>query len=187
MLNWLSQPWPWYVAGPLIGLTIPLLLLIGNKSLGISSGLRHVCAACMPANIKFFDYNWRAEIWNLLFIAGVFLGGVLGGTLLADPNPVAIHADTVSDLQALGITDFSGFAPKELFSWSSVLGGVGLIFTVLGGFLVGFGTRYAGGCTSGHAIFGLSTLQWPSLVATIAFMVGGFAGTHLLLPLFLHP
>jgi uncharacterized membrane protein YedE/YeeE len=56
---------------------------------------------------------------------------------------------------------------------------------VVGGFLVGFGTRYAGGCTSGHAIMGLSNLQWPSLVATISFMVGGFIMANLILPFIL--
>jgi uncharacterized membrane protein YedE/YeeE len=183
MIEWLSQPWPWYVAGPLIGLTVPLLLLLGNKPFGISSSLRHICAACLPANIPFFDYNWKKESWNLFYVLGIFLGGVLGSTLLQNPNPVVIAPDTVRDLQAYGITDFSGLAPVQLFSWSSVLGGTGLIFTVLGGFLVGFGTRYAGGCTSGHAIYGLSTLQWPSLVATICFMLGGFFSTHVLLPL----
>lgn len=186
MLDWLSQPWPWYVAGPLIGLSVPLLLIIGNKSLGISSSLRHICASCIPANIKFFNYDWKAERWNLFYTAGILLGGVLGGSVFANPDPVVIAPDTVRDLQALGITDFSGLAPAQLISWDGLMGGVGVVFTIIGGFLVGFGTRYAGGCTSGHAIFGLSTLQWPSLVATISFMVGGFLGTHFLVPFILN-
>lgn len=182
MLDFLRQPWPWYVAGPLIGLTVPLLLLLGNKPFGISSTLRHVCAACIPGNISFFKYNWRAERWNLYFVLGIFLGGVLSATLLVNPNPVAINPQTVLHLQALGIQDFSGLGPAEIFSWSSLTSIRGLIFTVVGGLLVGFGTRYASGCTSGHSIFGLATLQWPSLVATLAFMAGGFLCTHLILP-----
>ena len=125
MLKLLQQPWPWYVAGPLIGLTVPALLLVGNKALGISSALRHVCAACAPAGIPFLTYNWRAEIWNLVFVLGIALGG----------------------------------------------------------FLVGFGTRYAGGCTSGHAISGLSNLQWVSLVAVIGFFAGGLLMTWVIYPM----
>ncbi|MBL7806052.1 MAG: YeeE/YedE family protein [Saprospiraceae bacterium] len=185
MLELLRQPWPWYVAGPLIGLTVPLLLWIGNKSFGISSTLRDLCAACVPAGIPFFQYNWKDRTWNLVYVAGIMLGALLSVTVLGNPEPVAIAPDTVADLQALGLTDFSGLGPSEIFSWDVLLSWRGLIFTVVGGFLVGFGTRYAGGCTSGHSIFGLSTLQWPSLVATICFMAGGFITTHLLLPLIL--
>lgn len=181
-IEWIRQPWPWYVAGPLIGLTVPTLLLLGNKSFGISSSLRHICAACVPANIPFFQYNWRKESWNLMFVLGVLIGGFIAGTLLYNPEPHRIAAATQQDLSALGITDFSSLLPPEIFSWSNLFTLKGLFFFVIGGFLVGFGTRYAGGCTSGHAIMGLSTLQWPSLVATIFFMLGGFAMTQLLLP-----
>lgn len=184
MLQFITQPWPWYVAGPLIGLTMPTLLILGNKAFGISSSLRHICAACLPANLPFFTYDWRKEAWNLWFVGGVAVGGFIGSTLLSNSAPLGIAPDTVRDLQALGIQDFtSGLLPTDLFSWDNLLTIKGLIFLVFGGFLVGFGTRYAGGCTSGHAIMGLSNLQWPSLVATISFMVGGFAMTHTGLPL----
>ena len=183
MLEFISQPWPWYVAGALIGLTVPTLLLLGNKSFGISSSLRHICAACLPANIPFFKYNWRREVWNLFFVAGVLLGGFIAAQFLSDPEPVQIAASTQADLQTLGVRDFSGLMPADIFNTDNIFTLKGLIFFVLGGLLVGFGTRWAGGCTSGHAIMGLSNLQWPSLVATVAFMVGGFVSTWLLLPL----
>lgn len=183
MIEWISQPWPWYVAGPLIGLTVPTLLILGNKSFGISSSLRHICAACVPANIPFFQYDWRKESWNLVFVLGILIGGFIAGFFLANPNAVVVAEATQQDLRALGITDFTSLLPADLFNWSNLFTLKGLFFFVIGGFLVGFGTRYAGGCTSGHAIMGLSTLQWPSLVATICFMLGGFAMTHLLLPL----
>src|ERR671913_57634 len=96
--EWLHAPWPWYVAGPLIGLTVPLLLIVGNKSFGISSSLRHICAACFPANISFFKYNWRNEIWNLFFVAGVLLGGMITVTLLNNPDPIALNPDLVLSL-----------------------------------------------------------------------------------------
>lgn len=182
MLEWLKQPWPWYVAGPLIGLMVPLLLLLGNKSFGISSSLRHVCAACAPANIPFFKYDWKKEVWNLFFVAGILLGGIVTAQWLSDPNPVLVHPKLATELAGYGITDYTGLVPPDIFSWPELASPRGLIMMVGGGFLVGFGTRYAGGCTSGHAIMGLSNLQWPSLVATCCFMAGGFFMANLVLP-----
>jgi uncharacterized membrane protein YedE/YeeE len=180
-IEWVSQPWPWYVAGPMIGLTVPALLILGNKTFGISSSLRHICAACVPAGIPFFTYNWKKEIWNLLFVLGTAIGGFIAMNFLTNPNTIVISEATQSDLRALGITNFSDLMPVEIFNWDTVFTGKGILFFVIGGFLVGFGTRYAGGCTSGHSIMGISALQWPSLVATIFFMLGGFFMTHVLL------
>ncbi len=181
-IDWIKQPWPWYVAGPLIGLTVPALLLIGNKSFGISSSLRHVCAACIPAKIPFFTYNWKKEMWNFAFVMGITIGGFIAVAFLADPNVIVVAASTQKDLAALGITNYQSLLPEQIFTWENLFTAKGLVFFVLGGFLVGFGTRYAGGCTSGHAIMGISNLQWPSVVATIFFMIGGFVMTHLLMP-----
>uniref|UniRef100_UPI004048356B YeeE/YedE family protein n=2 Tax=Algoriphagus sp. TaxID=1872435 RepID=UPI004048356B len=180
-IEWISQPWPWYVAGPMIGLTVPALLILGNKTFGVSSSLRHVCAACVPAGIPFFTYDWKKEIWNLLFVLGTAIGGFIAMNFLANPETIVISEATQADLTALGITNFTDLMPVEIFNWNTVFTGKGVLFFVIGGFLVGFGTRYAGGCTSGHAIMGISSLQWPSLVATIFFMVGGFLMTHVLL------
>ena len=180
-IEWISQPWPWYVAGPMIGLTVPALLILGNKAFGISSSLRHICAACVPAGIPFFIYDWKKEIWNLLFVLGTAIGGFIAMSFLANPDTIVISEATQADLKALGLTNFSDLMPLEIFNWDTVFTGKGILFFVIGGFLVGFGTRYAGGCTSGHAIMGISSLQWPSLVATIFFMAGGFFMTHVLL------
>lgn len=182
MLEWIKQPWPWYVAGPLIGLTVPALLILGNKTFGISSSLRHVCASCLPANIPFFKYDWKKEIWNLFFVAGVLLGGIIAAQLLSNTEPVIVNTKLSQELATYGITNYQGMVPVDLFSWPQLLTPRGLIMMVVGGFMVGFGTRYAGGCTSGHAIMGLSNLQWPSLVATCCFMAGGFIMTNLILP-----
>jgi len=183
ILELIRRPWPWYVAGPLIGLTVPTLLLIGNKSFGISSSLRHICAACLPAKLPFFTYDWKKEVWNLFFVAGVLAGGFLATNFLSNPDSFNVAPDTVAALQAFGVRDFSGLMPADLFATEHLFTMKGVFFFVIGGLLVGFGTRYAGGCTSGHAIMGLSNLQWPSLVATICFMLGGLAMTHLFLPL----
>ncbi|TAL40590.1 MAG: YeeE/YedE family protein [Chitinophagaceae bacterium] len=183
--EWIKQPWPWYVAGPLIGLMVPLLLITGNKAFGISSSLRHVCAACFPANISFFKYDWKKETWNLFFVAGIVIGAFLVTQFFADPNPVKINSNLAGELQQYGINDYKGLVPAELFNWRNLFSLKGLIMMVAGGFLVGFGTRYAGGCTSGHAIMGLSNLQLPSLLATISFMAGGFIVANLVLPFIL--
>jgi len=182
MIDWLRQPWPWYVAGPLIGLMVPALLLLGNKAFGISSSLRHICAACIPAKIPFFQYDWKKELWNLFFVAGVLLGGLFVALLLQNPEPVQVNAKLSNELLQYGITNYSGLVPTELFNWNTLLSLKGMVMMIGGGFLVGFGTRYAGGCTSGHAIMGLSNLQWPSLVATISFMAGGFLVANFVLP-----
>jgi uncharacterized protein len=182
MFDFLFQPWPWYISGPLIGLTIPLLLRLGNKSFGISSNLRHMCAI-LPSRIPFFDYNWRKESWNLVFAVGILLGGFLGS--LGFSGGLELSPKTTADLAALNITVGDTLAPITLFGWASLFTLKGFLLMVVGGFLVGFGTAYAGGCTSGHSIMGLSDFQLPSLVATLGFFAGGLISTHLLLPLIL--
>jgi uncharacterized membrane protein YedE/YeeE len=182
MTDLLHNPWPWYVAGPLIGLTVPVLLVLGNKHFGISANLRHVCAACFPADIPFFRYDYKKEVWNLVFVLGIIIGGMLAVHFLADPQSISVDPRLARELAGYGITDYSSMVPVQVYSWHSLLSLKGWIMLAGGGLLVGFGTRYAGGCTSGHAIMGLSTLQWPSLVATICFMAGGFIMANLLLP-----
>ncbi|ANH82020.1 hypothetical protein A8C56_14500 [Niabella ginsenosidivorans] len=182
MSAFITQPWPWYIAGPLIGLMVPALLLLGNKSLGISSSLRHICAACFPSKIPFFRYNWRKEVWNLFFVLGILTGGAIAALFLTGSEPVQVAPALVADLAKYGIHDYSNLVPLDIINWHALFTIRGFLLMVAGGFLVGFGTRYAGGCTSGHAIMGLSNLQWPSLVATICFMTGGFVVANLILP-----
>jgi uncharacterized protein len=181
----LLRPWPWYVTGPIIGLFAPLLLLLGNRLFGVSSNLRHMCAPLAPG-VDYFRYDWRGEGgWNLVFALGILVGGVLAGVVWHNPDPVAISARTTLALAALGVHDFRGLAPPELFSWGSLVTLRGLVLVVGGGFLVGFGTAYAGGCTSGHGISGIADLQPASLVALLGFFAGGILGTFVLLPLIL--
>jgi uncharacterized membrane protein YedE/YeeE len=181
----IKQPWPWYVAGPLIGLTVPVLLIIGNKSFGISSSLRHICAACIPANIPFFKYEWKKEIWNLFFVGGILLGGFVATDLLANPQPVQINQALATELAQYGIANTNSLVPVDVINWNALFSLKGILIIIVGGLLIGFGTRYAGGCTSGHAIMGLSTLQLPSLIATCCFMLGGFIMANLILPFIL--
>jgi uncharacterized membrane protein YedE/YeeE len=183
MLEFIKQPWHWAVAGVLIGLTVPALLLLGNKKFGISSSFRHICAMCIPAKIPFFKYEWKKETWNLFFVAGILAGGFIAAHFLTNPNDVVVAAKTKASLQQFGITDYSQLMPTQIFNTANIFTLKGFFFFIVGGFLVGFGTRYAGGCTSGHAIMGLSNLQMPSLIATCCFMVGGFFSANILLPL----
>ena len=182
----LLRPWPWYVAGPLIGLFAPLLLWLGNRLFGVSSNLRHLCAAIAPRGIPYLSYDWRREGgWNLAFVGGIVIGGLLAGLVFRNPEPVAVAASTRAALASLGIHDLGGLVPRELFAWSSLATVRGWITIVGGGFLVGFGTAYAGGCTSGHGISGVANLETPSFIALAGFFAGGLLGTFLLLPLVL--
>lgn len=185
IIELIKQPWPWYIAGPLVGLTVPALLLLGNKNFGISANLRHACAACLPSNISFFNYDWKKEIWNMFFVIGILLGGILAFAYLSNPNPIIIDENLKAELATYGITSSNGMLPTELFSWKSIGTIRGFLLIVFGGFLVGFGSRYAGGCTSGHAISGLSNLQVPSLIATCCFFIGGLIMANVILPFIL--
>ncbi len=184
MLDFLSQPWPWYVAGPLLGLVVPLLLILTGKAFGISSSLRHVCAATVPRGLAYFSYDWKARgLWNLTFAVGILLGGLIAGFWLANLDPIALSEATRGDLAALGIKDFDGLVPSDLISWPALLTVPGFIVLVVGGLLLGFGARYAGGCTSGHAIMGLATLEKPSLIAVAGFFLGGLLITYFVYPI----
>ena len=179
------SPLPWYIAGPLIGLIVPALLVVGGTVFGLSANLRHACAALpLPAKPAFLRYDWRSVgTWNLVFALGIAVGGFIGLRLVSDPAaPLALSPETLAALADLGVTDPSGFVPAQLMSWGALATPAGALLVLGGGFLVGFGARWAGGCTSGHAISGLANLQVPSLVAVVGFFVGGLVVVHLILP-----
>ena len=180
-MEFLSSSWPWYVAGPLIGLMVAALLLVGNKLFGISSTLRDVCAIATN-RVSYLQYDWRKQTWNLVFAAGVILGGIIAGYLLRNPDPLVLNPKTVEALGQMGVAAPAGLLPPEIFSLQSVLNIKGLLYLLVAGFLVGFGARWAGGCTSGHAITGLATLQLPSLIAVVCFFVGGLISANFIVP-----
>lgn len=183
MIEFISQPWTWWVSGILIAATMFALLFFG-QSFGFSSNLRTICSAAGGGKfVKFFDFNWKTQIWNLVFLIGAILGGFIAKTFLSDGQPVAISQNTITDLAKLGIAAPKSVQPEELFSLEALLSLKGFLILALGGLMVGFGSRYAGGCTSGHAISGLSDLQLPSLIAVIGFFIGGLLMTFLIYPL----
>lgn len=181
LLQALTGPWPWYVAGPIIGLMVPVMLLIGSRSFGISQNLEHICAITQPTviDVHFFRYDWKASAWSLAFTAGVILGGLLAGVIFRNPEAVALSGAALEMFAAWGLAPSQGLVPPELFdisrTWNAVI-------LVVGGIMVGFGTRYAAGCTSGHAITGLATLQPQSLSAVLGIFGGGLLASHLLVP-----
>lgn len=186
MINWLTDPWPWYVAGPLITLTMVFLFFFG-KTFGVSSTLRTICSIGGAGKWSdFFNFDWRASVWNLFFVIGALIGGFIASHYMTGEQSIALSDATVASLQGYGIANpGEEFLPTQIFNWSNLASWQGILFMVVGGFLVGFGTRYAGGCTSGHAITGLSNFQLPSLIAVVGFFIGGLIVTHFLLPLVL--
>lgn len=183
MIHFLQGAWPWYFSGPMLALVMVLLLWAGG-SFGVSSTLRSLCTiGGAGKHAEFFKFDWKAQRWNLVFVLGAIIGGYLAGIAWPNPLPLDLSVATVQDLQALGIPFDGDLAPKSLFSWASLATVKGFLVLVVGGFLVGFGARWAGGCTSGHAISGLANLQLPSFIAVIGFFAGGLLMTHVLFPL----
>lgn len=181
----ITQTWAWWFSGAMIAGVMFFLLYFG-QSFGFSSNLRTICAAAgLGKKTKFFDFNWKAQIWNIVFLIGSIIGGFIAAQFLSDGSPVNISAATINDLSKMGIAAPESLQPKELFSWEAIFTIKGFLILAFGGLMVGFGSRYAGGCTSGHAISGLSNLQLPSLIAVIGFFIGGLVMTFLIMPLIL--
>jgi len=177
--------WPWYITGPLIGLYVPVLYILVNRHFGVSSTFRDICAAALRPGARYFQYNWKEHRWRLVFVAGIALGGFIGAGTLRTSPVTQVSEHTLSALTKLGVGDFATLIPEDLFSLRALATLRGLLLSVGGGFLVGFGTRWAEGCTSGHSIHGLATFQRASLVATISFFLGGIFSTYILLPIIL--
>ena len=180
-MEFILQPWPWYIGGPIIAIVMLLLVYLG-KSFGFSSNFRNLCAFLGAGkSCAFFAFNWKTQKWNLLFLVGTIIGGLVSVTFLSNNQIPAISEQTILQLNDLGFESAGkAYSPTEIFETMSVKN---ILILLVGGLLVGFGTRYAGGCTSGHAISGLSDLQLSSLIAVIGFFIGGLIMTHLIFPL----
>lgn len=183
-MSWIFEPWPWYISGPLIAFIMFLLIMVG-KNFGMSDNLRTICAICGAGNkADFFKFDWNAQKWNLVVIFGVAIGGFIGAQFLTTDSAVAISSSSIDALNTLGFTSAgNAYLPTELYEIDSLLNIKTILILAIGGLLVGFGTRYAGGCTSGHAISGLSDLQLPSLIAVVGFFIGGLVMIHGIFPL----
>jgi hypothetical protein len=183
-MEFIFEPWPWYVAGPLIALIMFFLIFMGKK-FGMSSNLETICTLCGAGKkARYFDFDWKSQRWNLVVAVGAVIGGFIGAHLLSNGSAVAINPETISNLRDLGFQSAGGsYLPDELFSLNALTDIKSLAILLIGGILIGFGARYAAGCTSGHAISGLSNLQLPSLIAVIGFFIGGLLMVHVIFPL----
>ncbi|WP_412986218.1 YeeE/YedE family protein [Pontimicrobium sp. IMCC45349] len=183
-MDFLLNPWPWYVSGPLIALVMALLLYFG-KTFGMSSNLRTMCAIGGGGRFSnFFKINWRDYSWNLIVVVGAIIGGFIATQFLSNNVATDLNPTTIEELKNLGFNNpGTTLVPDEMYNLEAITSIKGLALLIIGGLLVGFGTRYAGGCTSGHAITGLSSLQRPSLIAVIGFFIGGLIMTNFILPL----
>ena len=183
-MDFISQPWAWYVAGPMIAIVLLLLNYFG-RGFGVSTNLETFCTIGGAGKVSdYFKKDWKTQMWSLLFVAGIIIGGYLSSHYLMTDAPIALNPETVSELSELGFANAGqSYVPSEIFSIDSVLSLKGFAILIGAGFMVGFGARYAGGCTSGHAITGLSSLQLPSLLAVIGFFAGGLIMTWFLIPL----
>ena len=183
-MSWIYEPWPWYTSGAMIALVMFLLLMI-DKTFGMSSNLRTLCTICgADKTADFFRFDWKAQRWNLVVVLGVIIGGFIASFFLTDDPSVSINPKTVQRLNELGFQSAGeAYLPTELFDLSAMYNIKSILILAIGGILVGFGARYAGGCTSGHAISGLSNLQLPSLIAVLGFFAGGLFMIHILFPL----
>lgn len=184
-MQFILGPWPWYIAGPMLALVVCMLLYFG-KNFGMSSNLRTMCSIAGAGKYSdFFKIDIKEQRWNLVFVLGTILGGIITSQFLSDGSAVLLNSETIASLNEMGFLSpqENQILPTKIFGSEAIFSLKGFLILIGGGFLVGFGARYAGGCTSGHAISGLSDLQIPSLVAVVGFFIGGLAMTHLFLPL----
>lgn len=183
-MNFISNTWHWSISGFLIGMVMLALIYFG-KVFGMSSNLRSLCSMTgIGKKVPFFDWDWKSQRWNLVVLIGAMLGGYVATHFLSSDSNVAINEITIQKLQNIGIdAPNSKLLPEQLFGKNILESPKMILFLLLGGILIGFGSRYAGGCTSGHAISGLSNFQLPSLKAVIGFFIGGLIMVNFIFPL----
>ena len=183
-MDFISQPWAWYVAGPMIAIVLLLMNYFG-RGFGVSSNLETFCTIGGAGKVSdYFKKDWKVQIWSLLFVVGIIVGGYLSSHYLMTSEPIILNPETVSELTELGFANAGqSYVPSEIFATENIFSLKGFAILIGAGMMIGFGARYAGGCTSGHAITGLSSLQMPSLLAVIGFFAGGLIMTWFLIPL----
>ncbi len=178
----LQKPWHWSLAGVMIALILFLLTYLG-RSFGVSASFKTICNAFgLGKKYEYFDFDIKNDFWQIAFLLGVLLGGLISVTILYNPEPAKISQATIDHLA----TDFGwnypqgdGYLPVDVFNiynWKAI------VIALVGGAFVGFGARYGNGCTSGHAITGLSHMRLPSLITVIGFFIGGLIMTWLIMP-----
>lgn len=131
---------PWYVVGPLMGLTVVGLFAIANKPLGATTAYRESFRAVTLRKVN--------EAWRIWLFVGMAAGALLVSILRGGPS-FTLSYGLLGTLVPVGLL-------------MPILFGAGL--------LMGYGGRWSGGCTSGHGIRGMSALSPASIAATMTFM-----------------
>lgn len=144
--------WPWWIAGPALGLLVVGFFLVSNQPLGASGAYAETA--------KVLTGRKDAVSWRVWYLIGIPVGGFLGITLVGN-----------------GFEARTGYEPL-VEAWNSnwIVGAVVLV----GATVMGYGARMAGGCTSGHGICGTAQRSPASLAATGTFMAVAIATTYLL-------
>jgi len=183
-MDFILQPWAWYVGGPLIAITLFLYFYFG-KNFGASTNFETLCTIVGAGKVSdYFKKDWKERDFALLFVIGLIIGGFISSNYLILDQTIDLNPTTVKELSDLGFTNAgSQYFPDEIYSDEVVFSLKGFLILILSGVFIGFGSRYAGGCTSGHAITGLSSFQLPSLLAVIGFFIGGIIAVWFLIPL----
>lgn len=183
-MEFITQPWPWFIGGPLIAISLLLYFYFG-KNFGVSTNLETLCSMAGAGKISdYFKKDWKERDFALLFVVGLIIGGFISSTYLIPNQTIDLNPKTIKELTDLGFSNVGNqYFPDEIFSKEAFSSIKGFLILLVSGVLIGFGTRYAGGCTSGHAITGLSSLQLPSLLAVIGFFIGGIIATWFIIPL----
>jgi len=183
-MDFILQPWPWFIGGPLIALSLLLYFYFG-KNFGASTNFETLCTIAGAGKISdYFKKDWKDRDFALMFVMGLIIGGFISSKYLIPEQTIDLNPVTVKELSELGFSNVGNqYFPDEIFSNKVALSLKGFLILLISGLLIGFGTRYAGGCTSGHAITGLSSLQIPSLLAVIGFFIGGIIATWFIIPL----
>lgn len=183
-MDFIFQPWPWFIGGPLIALSLFLYFYFG-QNFGASTNFETLCTMAGAGKVSdYFKKDWKQRDFALLFVVGLIIGGFISSKFLISEQTIDLNPSTVQELTELGFSNVGDqYFPNEIFSEDVVFSLKGFLILIISGLLIGFGTRYAGGCTSGHAITGLSSLQLPSLLAVIGFFIGGIIATWFLIPI----
>jgi hypothetical protein len=183
-MDFIFEPWPWFVGGPLIALCLVLFFYFG-KNFGTSSDFETLCTMAGAGKVAdYFKKDWKERDFGLLFITGLVIGGFIASNFLIPDQTVEMNPKSIQELTEIGFSNVGNqYFPDEIFSNEAVFSLKGFLILVISGLLIGFGTRYAGGCTSGHAITGLSSLQFPSLLAVIGFFIGGIIAVWFIIPM----
>ncbi|MDG1226435.1 MAG: YeeE/YedE thiosulfate transporter family protein [Polaribacter sp.] len=183
-MDFILQPWTWYFGGPLISISLLLYFYFG-KNFGASTNFETLCTMAGAGKVSdYFKKDWKDRDFALLFVIGLIIGGFISSIYLIPNQTIDLNPKTVQELTELGFSNIgSQYFPEEIFGEEVLFSLKGFLILLISGILVGFGTRYAGGCTSGHAITGLSSLQFPSLLAVFGFFIGGIIATWFIIPI----